>query len=380
MKVATNRRNLVGDYVRALRARRGVSQAQLAAASQDTTVPIDRGFIATLETRGLPGTCKKLLALIQMIEADPRVLYDMSALNSEGKGMAAPGGYAANRDQIIKLAESGHLEQALLLAADVLQDARTRRDRSDQALSLMSLAIVTKNLQRPHAARHYVEEALKLGALEAEQLALATILLAITMTGAGLPSMAVPILESVDPKLRARVPEIGLEADVALAVARFGCGDDEGVIQLVPAVKRRRRVKGKAPTLQRGFAVGARAAVELGRRESAYDWLALAQSYSSEHTDPDATHYLLAAKASLEHAFGSSIRAVELWLDLERHGRASGLRYAMYEARLNLCSIALTQGDVIGARKSIESINVLRESVVPDPRDAKVHDELTSRL
>jgi hypothetical protein len=52
----------------------------------------------------------------------------------------------------------------------------------------------------------------------------------------------------------------------------------------------------------------------------------------------------------------------------------------MYEARLNLCSIALAQGDVIGAKKSIESINVLRETVIPDPRDAKLHDELDSRL
>ena len=251
------------EYLRNARRQVGLTQYELAEASEELPHPITREFVANLETRGLYGTVKKFLTYWQLTRFDLALLSELVSVRA-AEPQAIPDTRTLVR-RCRELYEVGKLREGLELALAGARRAAGRGNTSAQAQCLLTASILAGNGKYWHLARDLIEETLSLDALSPQDTARAKLQHAYTLSGFDRHTIALDILSTIDTKALKADPALGGQYWHGVAQARKHNGDYSEALKASRKAWARHREAGDSAAAATAFAIEAECLDKLGR-------------------------------------------------------------------------------------------------------------------
>lgn len=217
-------------HLRSLRPGLRMTQKELAEASRVLPVPIEREFIANLETAGLPGTVRKFLSFTWLTDADPGVVMELSVAGTTG-------GRVGNRTaqqlegECRREHEAGRHDRALALALLGARSAEAKRHQDLAARMLLIGAIAAQSTGKWRLTRELAEQALCSNAVSGPDRGRAAIVLAGALGALGRDSLALHALRLVDPATLASDRRLGSSYWHQKAVLDWSSGSPEAAVK-----------------------------------------------------------------------------------------------------------------------------------------------------
>lgn len=343
-------------YLREVRRQRSISQAAAADLTKDSHTAVDRAFVASLESRGIPQTVRKFLVYTHAVGADFRVLHELEILGAEIAEPADGIDYALARTKCMEAARAGEFDIAGAWALAAIEAERARGDEPKHAKSLLLLASVMKEAGRWHAAREFAERAVATRALPRGDHARGLLLIAAANDEVGIPEFAEAIVSAIDPAALDESAELRAYALMTVGVSRSHRGLFEGALdafeQCESALPSR-----AAPALRvRLVAHKALAHAHLGHTAAALDLIDEGEMLSADLDVETLTNTLLLlgragiACGRLDRAEFVLKRALDT---AEKHA----LNGFVLEAQVALANLAYERGDTATFRRLVRIVS-----------------------
>ena len=370
---------LIPEFLRNLRDKAGMTQAQLARTSSGMTdSPYNRAFVANFETGRTPLTVKRLHAYLTALGADVGAFFDLVRLESHLEGVT-PAPWDEIRDRVISLTDEGRYDAALALSHGALQWARSEGDKVGEAHALLAMAVVCKNQHLLAAGRHFCEEAIATGALDELRFSQALIHLAGFYAHAGLSALVPSLLTGIPRDLLAANPSIRAYRANVLGFHYWKLQDYNAAAEHFLKAARS-APEGTGGTMPAWACASAGASmIYLGRFAEGLSLIKEAEERAEKLGDAGRCFvYLRSGIAELavqDHERASLMLTRALSLAQRIHHDQW-----IYESQVHLTRLAIQSGDIRAARGRFGIVKALHRRVRADREDQAYYSEVVAAL
>jgi tetratricopeptide (TPR) repeat protein len=355
-----------------------MTQKELAEASRVLPAPIEREFIANLETAGLPGTVRKFLSFAWLTDADPGVVMELSVAGTTGVQAGSPTVQELEK-KCRKEHEAGRHDQALALALFGARSAGAEGREELAARMLLIGAISAQSTGKWRLTRELAEQALCSGAVSSADRGRAAIVLAGALGALGRDALALHALRLVDSAMLASDRRLGSSYWHQKAVLEWSSGSPEAAVKDVNRALRYYARTGELAERAKLHCLKALVLTDLDARAKARVEISRAIRDIEGSGDRGASfrEVLVDAGAVLVRCGKSKEGRTLLRQALDLSEEASDTPRG-FEARLYLYEAACRGGDLDKARELGASIRGMAARVRLDPIQKREYERVMS--